>query len=157
MIRRLLEKSISTLFSLLIFAWLSIGIHEQFHYLMANALGIKGGNVTFLLGGGFYHFPEGVSITATQDALVGLAGGIGTGLALLVLWLVSNYQTRYTKWELDDSFALLVVAIMQFAYAPFDAFARQSAAFGAALAAILGLAFAVFIYGKTMWVWLNED
>lgn len=155
--RRYLGKSLSTVFSLLIFALLTTGVHEQGHYLAAECLAIKGGKVTYGFFSGCYYYPDGIMVALWQDIIVGLAGGVFTGVLLLILWYLAHFQTKYTEWETDDAFSLQVLMLMQFIYSPFDAVGHSYVYWGGPIGMAIGFVVACLVYGKKLLAWLAED
>lgn len=149
------EKILSLIFSFLIFNFLAIGIHEQGHYLAANLANVPGGYVTFSWLGGFYNYPTGVLVSQAQNVIVSVGGGFLTALVLGLLWYLANYQTRYTKWELDDCFALLSLAIAQFVYALFEI--NNNVVWGSVVGFSSGVFVAFLYYGDDIIDWLREE
>lgn len=155
-VRALVEKTLSTIFSLVLFAFMSTGMHEQFHYLAAQLVGLGNGIVGFGWFSGVYNWPVGVSISPFQDAVVGLAGGLGAGAVLFIIWWFADHWLKYTNWELDDCIAIQVVMVTQFVYAIFDGFFRSLSVFGANLGVVVGFIIACIIYGPRFIRWLAE-
>jgi hypothetical protein len=151
--RKTLEMMGSLLFSFFLFYWIANSVHEQFHNLVANALGVEG-YVKFQFWMAHFHYVDTPS--RFDDIVIGLSGGVLTALAFGLAWYVSQRQLRYTQWELDDAIALMLVAITHFVYAFFDAFWRVQTANGAAFAAIVAMIIALGIYGKPILKWLRE-
>jgi len=152
--RKTLEKLGSLIFSLLLFGYLATGVHEQFHMLAANALGLAG-HVDFLGWTGWFIYDQ--TPTAAQDILIGFAGGIGTAIIFGLGWFVSSRQLKYTVWELDDTAALMILAISEFIYSFFDAFDRYWAGLGGGVGMVVAFAIALAIYSKRILNWLQEE
>ena len=149
-----LEKLLSVAFSLAIFGWIAAPMHEGFHLLVSKSLGV-GGRIDLAWGGYGTFQPDG-PLPLGSDVLMRLAGGVGTGLVFLVLWALAAFQLKHTNWELDDASALLLVALMQFAYAPIDAFwvgGPWWVITASALAAVGGTG---VVYGKRLMRWIAE-
>lgn len=155
--RKYLEKVLSLVFGLILYTLLITGIHEQFHFLMAKALGV-GGYVTFNYGwGGYFNFAAGVVLTPLQNFLVRIAGGIGTGIVLGGLWYLAFFQTKYTIWELDDTFVLFVLALGQLFYAFAELLPSNLIQYGGGLSFALAVGIGVLLYGKAVLIWFQED
>jgi len=152
--RRTLEKLGSLVFSLLLFGYLATGVHEQFHMKAANFLGVAG-HVEFRGWAAWFIYDE--IPTASQDIIIGFAGGIGTAIIFGLGWWVSSRQLKYTKWELDDTAALMILAISEFIYSFLDAFDRYLAFFGGGIGMVVAFGIALAIYGRPILNWLKEE
>lgn len=149
-----LEKLLSFSFSLAIYGWVAAPVHEGFHLLVSKSLG-TGGRID-LAWGGYGMFQPDVALSVGSDMLMRLAGGVGAGLVFLVLWTLAAYQLKYTTWELDDASSLLLVALMQFAYAPIDAFWPAAPWWLITGSALVALGVTGVIYGKRLVRWVIE-
>mgnify|MGYP001605984120 CR=1 FL=1 len=151
MIRRVLERLFSFVLSTVIFGWVAAPIHEGFHLLAAKSLG--GGGRIDLMWGGYGLFAYTGLAQGWEILLMKLAGGLGTAVVVGVLWAISAYQLRYTLWELDDVAGLALIALLNLAYAPMDAFFT-----GQWVPMLISALFAVgiwtLLYGKRIIVWI---
>ena len=152
--RRTLEKMASLVFSFLLFSWMANPVHEKFHMLTANALGVEG-YVTFYWWMDYFNYVGPVD--EGKRVIIGLSGGLLTGLLFGLAWYITHRQLRYTRWELDDTAALGMVAITHIVYSFFDGFWKAQAYNGAGLGAIVAMVVALAIYGKPIIKWLEEE
>lgn len=150
--RNLLEKLLSTVSSVAIFGYLVTGVHEQMHFLVAKALGVAG-HVEFSIMGGFFQYDENPN--ELEHFLIRISGGLIAGLIFLLAWYLAEYQTKYTKWELDDASSLLLLATVQLFYAWFDGL--DSNTLGVFLSLFAGFAITIGVYGRRLWEWFTEE
>ena len=144
--RRFLEFALSFMLSLVVWMWVATPMHEGFHYLVAKSLGVKGIISLTWSASGFFTYID--TPTQFQDVVIGLAGGLGSAIVLGLLWVLAQYQTRYTTWEMDDAASLLIVVVAQAVYAPFDAWWPAAAFYGIGVGFLVGIIVAGLMYGK---------
>jgi len=110
------HKAVDFLISLAVYYILAVFAHEAFHYIACKALG-GDGYITFpgIIAGYFYP-----TVLPPHSWIVGLAGGLGAGFLMLLLWW--RARTTPTAWDLDEEFACALVGSTQIGYAIFEAF-----------------------------------
>ena len=115
-----LQKSINLLIVIIFAPLFSLPLHEFFHFIVGSALGGTGLYITFpTFISGFCHWP-----TPFPHMWVAyLAGGLGTGIVLLLLALRAIKTP--SKWDADEAFMFAVFGGMQIGYG----FAELSLAF----------------------------
>jgi len=111
-------KYLHIVLTLVIFAGLSVLIHEWGHFWACRLLGGEA-NITFdNIAQGWCH------ITELPDAgmwFVRLAGGMTVFVIYCVLWLLARWTP--SCWDLDDELATVTIGVSHFIYAFFEAFA----------------------------------
>jgi predicted acetyltransferase len=115
-----LHKVINLLIVFLFVLFFSASLHEFFHYIVGTALGGKGLYVTYP------SFFTGLCQWPTPFPhmwLAYLAGGLGSGLVLLVLAL--RAVKTPTKWDADEAFIFSIFGGVGIGYG----FAELSLAF----------------------------
>ena len=152
---KIIEKFLSFVFSLAIFGWIAAPIHEGFHLLASRSFGVDGR--IGLAWGGYGTFQPDSFLSPGGNIIMLLAGGLGTGLVFLILWMLAAYQAKYTKWELDDASALFLVMAMQFTYAPIDAFWPSAPNWIIAVSALAAFGATGAIYGKALIEWIAAE
>ena len=106
-----LQKSLNLIIVLLFVFFFSTAIHEFFHYIVGMTLGGKGLYITYPnLLSGFCAWPT----PFPHMWIAYLAGGLGTGLVLLLLAL--RAVKTPTKWDADEAFVFAVFGGMQIGY-----------------------------------------
>ena len=152
-------KVASTLYSLLLFGILITASHEMFHQWGARWVGVpEGDKVIFGFASAHYYFPPNFIPSTFQDIAVSLAGGLGVAMAYFTGWVIRRLSERYTKWDLDDIFALQFVGLWQFLYA-FSEIGGNAmlSKWGSGIAILISLVVVLLTYGKKMVAWLDED
>jgi hypothetical protein len=96
------------------FYFMSLAIHEEFHMLMGNALGIDG-YVVFNIDEAHYYYWQQPNNMAFIT-LVRLAGGLGSGLVFFILYQIFNLKNRDTGFYQMEMFAFLTISIWQIVY-----------------------------------------
>lgn len=106
-----LQKSLNLLIVFLFVFFFSVSMHEFFHYITGTVLGGKGLYVTFpTLISGRCNWPT----PFPHMWIAYLAGGLGTGIVLLLLALRAIKTP--TKWDADEAFVFAVFGGMQIGY-----------------------------------------
>ena len=144
-----LVKMLNILASLFIFGVLINCAHEFGHYYGGLVVGIDG-----YIKGMFYCYPSGLTPTAYQDIVVSLSAGLGIAVIYAGLYFVRKLSEQYSKWDMDDCFALLAVGIWQGLYA-FSEVINWN--YGSIIAAIAGFGIALLVYGRPLLNWLKEE
>jgi len=106
-----LQKTLNLVIVLVFTFLVSLPLHEFFHFIVGSVLGGKESYVTFpTFISGFCHWP-----TPFPHMWVAyLAGGLGTGIILLLLALRAIKTP--SKWDADEAFAFAVFGGMQIGY-----------------------------------------
>lgn len=151
------KKMMGLILTLLFWFIFTTPLHEMFHYAAAFAVGIRGGNVTFVFGGGFYNYPDGVLVTTFQRTIVSMAGGIGTALFLALVWTYNSWVLKFSLWELNNTVSVFVVATTQFIYAFFDGHGMVLVNIGELAGFLIAVMLAYVVYGKTLVPWFNSE
>lgn len=151
-------RILSLVLTIFLLGWLIAPIHEAFHKLIANSIGVQGSISTTWMGSGFFTYAEGQIITPFQDAVIGLGGGILTGIAFLLIWFLTGHvDIRKNPSEANNTFPFLLFGIGQFIYSPFDAWLRDWIYWGDALGIGIGFIIPILLYGKTLLKYLEGD
>ena len=95
------------------FYFMGTAIHEEFHMLMGNLLGVEG-HVVFNFGTAFYYWQRPDNMVTIQ--LVRFAGGLGSGLVFFLLYLIFNLRHKETGHYQMEMFTCLTISIWQVVY-----------------------------------------
>jgi hypothetical protein len=130
------------------------------HYLMAVQLGVQS-FVTFSWTGGFLQYANPGLVTAEQDALIGLAGGLFVAVLFGLLWVSNQFNDRYNPCTLDENFIFAVITITSIFYSTgetFEWWAPTWTAWSTTIGTLTGLAVSGILYGKRIvnW-WIGDD
>lgn len=132
----------STLLYVLVFALMSLPVHEFFHLWTLQLLG-GDGVITFSWAQGYTH----CLIPPCHNTVVDLAGGILTAALFLSIW-VWTWRSK-TLFDTNLETAMFTVAIGHLAYAPTELFSGWGlAAFG------VGFAIAGLVYYSKVGRWI---
>jgi hypothetical protein len=131
-----------------------VAIHEESHYLMASWLHVSGWVSFNLFQGGTFWFNNISVVTPGQNALVAMAGGLGTALVAGVLWLTTDLQ-KSIHWAA----IFCVITVTQTIYGTSEAlniWVPSSAAWGQMIAALAAYSLGSVIYGYRVLDWLDN-
>jgi hypothetical protein len=95
------------------FYFMGTAIHEEFHMLAGNVLGVDG-YVVFNLDVAHYYWQGQVDTVAAT--IIRLAGGLGSGLLFYVLYLIFDLRNRETGHYQMEMFTFLAISIWQIVY-----------------------------------------
>ena len=152
---RCLRRLLGLAIQIVLLGWFAAGVHEMFHYLVGKSLGIPG-SIDFTWGGLGLYQPL-VYLGPLENALVGLAGGVGTGLVFGGLWLVSHFQLKASLSEVDNTVSFFLIAAMNLVYAPFDAWHSYPVPlWSLAFVLVLPLVAAGWLYWDELLGWMTE-
>lgn len=90
-------------------------VHEYWHAIVARWVRQPGYVDLYPLSGHFwFSHPEAVS--AWQEAVVWMAGGLGTALCFGALWIAATMEGHYSNWEVDEQVVFGATTIFQAIY-----------------------------------------
>lgn len=96
-----------------VFYFMAVAIHEEFHMLMGNTLGVEG-YVVFNIDVAHYYWQQPNNIVFS--ALVSLAGGLGSGLIFFILYQMFNLKYKDNGSYQMEMFTFLAISIWQIVY-----------------------------------------
>ena len=146
--------ALSFLVTFAIFWFLSIFIHEGWHYGVSSWTGGEGYCRFPDMLAGWYHFTT-MPVPAWPTYL---AGGIGAGLTLLPLWLFARWSP--TQWDMDDEAALFLVIAFQFGYGLGEMFLAWSSTMfwiASPVLSVLFISAAFLVYIKPLLSYLKGE
>lgn len=150
-------RFLSLIFSIVVLGWIATPIHEGLHQLVANSLGYEGIIRLGWGGSGFFEYVPPYP-GPQDDALIGLAGGVGTGLLFLLFWLITGHpDIKKHPSEVNNTFPFLLFGIMQIIYAPFDGFLRGWTHYGTGLGMFIGFAVPVALYWRPVLKYIEGE
>jgi len=149
-----MRKLISILFVTVLAILISGFIHEDFHLLSAQLLGYNG-RIQFDSFTQFVFYYDLPYPTGWKDFVIGLSGGIGTGILFLLFWFFALKEKTIDR--INYGIPFLALGIGQIVYTPFDAISYHLTLLGTVIGLIFGVSMSIFYYRKLIKQYLIQE
>ena len=154
---KIILKLVTIVTQAVVYFLMTTSLHEQFHMIAANNLGVPG-HVLFRLSWGFFVYENPQMLTTLQDVIIGLAGGFGVAAVFGILWTIQHWQGHDSENELDTAAIFAIIVIFQFFYAISEGIELWAPWLGV-YAQLVGILCGVFImfklYGARLAKWIE--
>ena len=137
---------------LVVMVILATPFHEAAHYLVGTKVFGADGYVEFTWTGGSYYW---TGLTTWQHFWTRIAGGLAEALVFGILWAASWWQSRYSRWELDDTAVYGLLTVFYFIYAWFDGLGVWID-YGTLIGMAVAFTIIGALYGKRLVWWVFE-